>query len=88
MSKVQVCSDLIAQDFGNEMVIINGMQDTVCILNETGATIFKALRTPLTTTELVERLVNMYQVPFETIEHDIGEYLQALIHQGVLQWID
>lgn len=88
MNRIRVRPDLITQDLGNELIIINAAQDIVCILNETGTAIFKALRETLEATELIRRLAESYRVPPETIEDDVNEYLQHLNDQGVLQWID
>jgi hypothetical protein len=85
--RCSVRADLIAQELGDELLIINGSNDTVCILNRTGAALFHALKEPVSKQELIDKLAGVYQVSPQTIAVDVEEYLGELDRQGILQWM-
>ena len=85
MKKVRVRPGLITQNFGSELIVINGLQDKICILNQTGAVIFSALKTPLDKEQLLQLLSESFTTQREELVQDVDEYLQEMESLNLLQ---
>ena len=72
----------------NHIVVPVGSQsvDFRCIitLNETGAFLWEQLQTPASNEELVQALLNEYDVPADLAARAVETYLSALREKGLL----
>jgi len=61
-----------------ECVVIQAEKYTTTRLNQTGGWIWSQLQEPQTVSDLVEKLVENFNVPKEQAEADINDFLQEI----------
>lgn len=86
MSRYQVRADLVLQDLGGELVVVDSRCDAVHVLNATGAAILHALKEPLAPADLVAGLAEAFAADAEQIAGDVNAYLERLEQAGLIQW--
>lgn len=81
--------DLVLRKLGKKYVVIatgelSNKFHAMIRLNETGATIFNLLKEDTTKEELLNKLLEEYQVEKEVLESDIDTLLNTLESNGLL----
>jgi DNA-directed RNA polymerase delta subunit len=69
---------------GDELVMMNMENGSYIGINEVGTAIWEKLEQPRPVTELINYLLEMYDIEREECEKRTIKYLTDLIHQGML----
>lgn len=77
--------EILATDLDQETVLMSIDAGAYYGLAETAQTIWNLLETPLTFTELVDRLVKTYNVTHEECAADLQHFLGAMEQEGLLR---
>ena len=77
----EVAGEIIAIPVGKTALNFNGM---IC-LNEVGAEIWKGLQEEQSKEEILERILQEFEVSREEAAADLEEFLQQLRHNDLLQ---
>lgn len=83
MRYVTVDGCLSAPVGSSTMVLLPSME--YLELDEVGAAIFERLDSPRTVDEVVDELVQEYDVDVDTLRHDVTEYLELLVRRGAVE---
>ena len=79
-------SDVFLADMGGDgMVLLDADQDSYFQLNSTGAAIWRELDSPATPEELVDKLIQAYQIEEEPCFEEVTSLLQVLLKNGLLE---
>jgi len=76
--------DLEWQEIDSEIVILDGREATYLTLNGSGAILWRKLAGSATRAELVDALLDAYEVDLSTAAADTDVFLTALTEQGLL----
>lgn len=76
--------DLEWREIDSDIVILDGRDATYLTLNGSGALLWRLLATDATREELVEALLENYEVDHLTATADIDAFLATLSEQGLL----
>lgn len=66
------------------LVIFNPDSGDTCIVDEIGVSLFKAMGEGADLDTIVDTLLLEYAAPREEIYHDVEEFLNQLIEQGIV----
>lgn len=75
---------LLANNVGNETVIMDLQSGNYISLNATGSVIWKHIEQPVTVDNLVDTLLKQYAVSREHCSKDVLEYLNQMQEQGII----
>jgi hypothetical protein len=67
-----------------EGVVLRQETAKVLVVNQLGVRILEVLEHADSVTEIADRLIEEYKVERDTLEADIGAYLQDLVERGVV----
>ena len=78
---------------GDEVVLVplsNKVADmtNVITLNEVGGDILKAIETPSSVQEVVNKLVEIYDVDRETLLNDVEEFIREAVDKRVVEVVE
>lgn len=59
--------------------------NAIMTLSETGADIWKALEQDMNEEQIVSNIIKEYEVDEETAKNDVKEYIQQLLHKGIIE---
>lgn len=76
----EIAGDYVIIPTGKTVLDFNGM----ITVNEVGVEIWKMLQEEVTFDEIVQRILNEYDVEEETVRSDVREFLDKLIAGGIL----
>lgn len=76
----EIAGDYVIIPTGKTVLTFNGL----ITVNEVGADLWKMLQTEVTFDELLNGILETYEVDEETAREDIQEFLDTLIEGGVL----
>ena len=76
--------DLEWREIDSDIVILDGRDATYLTLNGSGAVLWRRLAGSATRDELVEALLETYEVDHSTAAADTDAFLAALCEQGLL----
>jgi hypothetical protein len=77
-------SDIICSKVHNKMVMMNIEENTYFGLDMTGAIIWEMLKTPASIAQLIDELVNKFEISKNQCEQDCMEFLLHMIEQKTL----
>ena len=66
------------------LVIFDPVSGNTCIIDEIGVALFKAMGDGATLDAIVDTLLQEYDAPREEILHDVEDFLNQLIQQGII----
>lgn len=66
------------------LVVFDPESGDTCIIDEIGVSLFKAIGDGATLDAIVDTLLLEYTAPREEILHDVAEFLNQLIEQGII----
>lgn len=84
-SRIRQSDDIVASDIDNEKVMMSIEQGAYFGLDPIGSRIWELLEQPLTVAELIEQLLQRYDVDRETCIADLMPHLVELQENGLLQ---
>lgn len=77
----EIAGDYVIIPTGKTVLTFNGL----ITVNEVGADLWKMLQSDVTFEDLVQGILNDYDVDEETAREDIQEFLDTLIRGGILE---
>ena len=66
------------------LVIFDPESGNTCIIDEIGVSLFNAMGDGASLDTIVDHLLQEYDAPREEILHDVEEFLEQLIQQGII----
>lgn len=89
-NKIVIKKDYMLREVaGHHIVVAIGQASKefrgIINLNSTGAFLWKKLQTPTSTKELIEHLLNEYEVDEMTAKNDVEAFLEALQEANLLE---
>lgn len=82
--QVHSVSDVLFQEFIDEAVLLNLKSEEYYGLNEIGMTIYKLLMEQKSTDEIINRLLDEYDVDEQTLRNDLAELISKLAERGLV----
>jgi hypothetical protein len=82
--RVTVPPDVLCNDLGGEMVILNLKTQTYFGLDASGVRMWKALTESATIQQARDRLMTEYDVDAGTLQHDMVELIETLVEHGLV----
>ena len=84
-TKVGITSDQVSSEFlDGELVILGLKEGTYYGLNQVGARVWQVIEKPVFVKDLVDKLIEEYDVPRETCTAEVLNLLQELAAQGLI----
>jgi hypothetical protein len=84
----QTASDLSVRNIGTEVFVLKRSTSTIHSFNATGAFIWDLLQNRLQQSEIAARLTTRFAVPMDTAENDVSEFIDSLIKQQLIEFVD
>jgi Coenzyme PQQ synthesis protein D (PqqD) len=75
-------------DLNNEAVILSIKSGKYYGLNAVGASIWKAIESPLTFAEIQARVMGEYEVAEGTCHREVSAFLQKMTNEGLIEVLD
>lgn len=66
------------------LVVFDPATGDTCVLDDIGASIFRAMGEGASLEEIVEKLSHEFNAPIEEIQNDVAEFLEQLTEQGIV----
>lgn len=82
---VVAASDVLASEFGDELIILNLRDGVYYGLEDVGARIWQLLQRPISVAALREALVTEFEVDPARCEHDVLTLLADLAGKGLVE---
>lgn len=76
--------DVVARSVAGEMILLDLETGIYFTLNSVGASIWRALESGAPRDQVVDAIVDQYEVDVETASADYDEYVDALVAEGLL----
>lgn len=76
--------DVDVTELNGEKVMMNLDKGKYFMLNETGSVIWDAINEPKSISEIIESIINEYDIDKETCESKVLEYLEKLNHEELI----
>lgn len=86
--RVAATHDILTNQVGAEVVLLNLRNETYYGLDEVGTSMWRALTTNATIQQAYESLLDEYDVDSETLRHDLLELVKNLIDQELIEISD
>ena len=83
--KVTISPEVLFQEVSGEMVLLDLASESYFGLDAVGARIWGLLESGATVGEVVDTLMQEYEVERETLEVDVGELLDRLLEAGLIK---
>lgn len=77
--RVTVSPEVLSQEVGGETVLLDLRSDFYFGLDEIGTRVWQLLQSGLSLQELIDMMLDEYEVKRETLEADVGELLDKLL---------
>src|SRR5512137_812340 len=87
-SIIVVTKDQVSCDLSGEAAILNLKTSTYFGLNTVGASIWKLIQEPKTVSQVLEAIIEEFDVDTARCENDILELLQELSRHGLIEIIE
>ena len=84
MNKINISPEVLAQELAGETVLLDLASESYFGLDAVGTRVWQLLHDGKKQAELVEILLNEYEVERETLEKDIAELLDRLSEAGLI----
>lgn len=84
MKKLQLKSGLLVQTIDEELIILDPSSDAYFGLNEVGLCIFNALEKSVSTDDIVQELVQTFEVDASLAQQDVLAFIEELVQSGLL----
>lgn len=84
-SVVNWADDIVASDIDDEKVMMSVEKGEYFGLDPIGSRVWELIEKPVKVGDLIDALLQKYDVDRETCEHDVLVFLQELHESGILQ---
>ncbi|MGB0525420.1 MAG: lasso peptide biosynthesis PqqD family chaperone [Flammeovirgaceae bacterium] len=74
----------LSSDLGDEVVMMNLENGNYIGLNEVGGDIWKFMESPIKISELINKLIETYDVNPQECEADVMSYLEKMLEKGLV----
>ena len=85
--RVKVAPDVLFRQMGDEAVVLNLKTELYLGLDAVGTRIWALLQDAPTIQAAYESLLDEYDVDPERLRHDLGEFLEELVDQALVETI-
>ena len=75
-----IADEWIIVPIGDKIYDFNGLM----VVNETGACLWKILQDECTKEDLINGVMNEYEIDIDTAKKDVDEFIESLVQGGVL----
>lgn len=76
----EIAGDFVLVPTGNTAMEFNGL----IAINEIGAFLWKNLQSEITREQLVQKVLEEYEIDSETVKKDVDEFLSKLVNAGIV----
>jgi hypothetical protein len=83
--KVSISPEVLFQEVSGEMVLLDLASENYFGLDEIGARVWGLLESGSSVGEVMDALMEEYEVARETLENDVGELLEKLVGAGLIK---
>jgi hypothetical protein len=84
-SKVVVSKDVVACDLGGETAMLHMKEGVYYGLNEMGTIIWDIIQKPITLQEVIENILDVYDVDEETCYADLEELIEQMAENKLVE---
>ena len=84
-SKVVISPDVLFQEVNREMVLLDLRSESYFGLDETGTRIWQLLQSGLTLPDVIEQMLEEFDVQRTTLESDLNELMDRLLDAGLVR---
>ena len=84
-SKVVISPDVLFQEVNREMVLLDLRSESYFGLDETGTRIWQLLQSGLTLLDVIEQMLEEFDVQRTTLESDLNELMDRLLDAGLVR---
>ena len=83
--KVTFAETVFAQEVDGEMVLLDMESENYFGLDEVGTAIWQAMQEKETLKEVLDVLLEQYEVEEEMLEHDLSDFVGKLVESGLVK---
>jgi len=83
--KVTFAETVFAQEVDGEMVLLDMESENYFGLDEVGTSIWQAMQEKETLKEVLEVLLEQYEVEAEMLENDLSDFVGKLVESGLVK---
>ena len=84
MNKITISNEVLAQELAGETVLLDLASESFFGLDEVSTRVWQLLRSGNGQAQLVETLLDEYEVEREVLEKDVGQLLGRLCDAGLI----
>jgi hypothetical protein len=84
MNKITISDEVLAQELAGETVLLDLASESFFGLDEVSTRVWQLLRSGTGQAQLVETLLDEYEVEREVLEKDVGQLLGRLCDAGLI----
>ena len=84
MKKISISKDVLAQELAGETVLLDLASESYFGLDAVGTRVWQLLQSGAGQAELIDTLLDEYEVERNTLEEDITDLLQRLAEAGLI----
>jgi hypothetical protein len=84
MNKITISKEVLAQELAGETVLLDLASESFFGLDEVSTRVWQLLRSGTGQAQLVETLLDEYEVKREVLEKDVGQLLGRLCDAGLI----
>ena len=84
-SKIVVSEDVVSCDLGGETAMLEMKEGVYYGLNEMGTIIWELIQKPVTVQEIIDHILEEYDVDEETCFQDLVELVQEMIKNNLVE---
>lgn len=83
--KITFADTVFAQEVDGEMVLLDMESENYFGLDEVGTAIWQAMQEKETLQEVLEALLEQYEVEAEVLERDLSDFVEKLLECGLVE---
>ena len=84
-SKIVISKDVVSCDLGGETAMLDMKEGIYYGLNEMGTTIWEFIQKPITIQEVIDKILEEYDVDEETCYVDLVELVEQMFKNGLVE---
>jgi len=84
-SKIVVSKEVVSCDLGGETAMLDMKEGIYYGLNEIGTIIWELIQKPITIQEIVDKILEEYDVDEDTCYSDVSELLEQMLENGLVE---
>ncbi len=84
-NKITFAETVFAQEVDGEMVLLDMQSENYFGLDEVGSSIWQAMQSETTLREVLEIVLNKYDVESDVLERDLLDFVKKLVDNGLVE---